>query len=180
MITEAMGIERSKRRFAAARLERTARGLLEASTLCGIATVGTGNRAHINTAYFAWSPDFELVWSSDPGARHSRNIAASGTVAIAVFDSGQTWGKPDRGIQLFGSARQADGPVASEAETLYAKRFSAYEPGTLGAYRFYRFRPRTLKLFDERDLGPGTFVTARRAAGGRLVWERTEIYRSAA
>ena len=175
-----MGIERSKRRFAAARLERSARGLLEASTLCGIATVGPRGRAHVNTAYFAWSPDLELVWSSDPGARHSRNIAASGTVAIAVFDSGQTWGKPDRGIQLFGSARQADGPGASEAEALYAKRFSTYEPGSFGAYRFYRFRPRTLKLFDERALGPGTFVTARRAAGGRLVWERTEIYRSAA
>jgi len=175
-----MGIERSKRRFAAARLESTARGLLEASMLCGIATVGTGGRAHINTAYFAWSPDLQLVWSSDPAARHSRNIAASGTVAIAVFDSGQIWGKPDRGIQLFGSARQVDGLIASEAETLYANRFSTYEPGSLGAYRFYRFRPRTLKLFDERDLGPGTFVTARRAAGGRLVWERTEIYRSAA
>ena len=175
-----MGIERSKRRFAAARLERTVRGLLEASTLCGIATVGPGGRAHVNTAYFAWTPDFDLVWSSDPAARHSRNIAASGTVAVAVFDSSQTWGRPDCGIQLFGSARRAHGRVASEAETLYAKRFPAYEPGSLGAYRFYLFRPRTLKLFAELDLGPGTFVTARRAARGRLVWQRTEIYRSAA
>ena len=55
-----------------------------------------------------------------------------------------------------------------------------FRPGELGAYRFYRFRPRRLKLFDEQELGPGWFVTARVAAGGRLEWERTEIYRSAA
>jgi uncharacterized protein YhbP (UPF0306 family) len=175
-----MGIEQSKRRLASARLEKTARALLHASPLCAIATVGPRGAAHVNTAYFAWDPGLELVWLSEPRARHSRNIAASESVAIAVFDSSQTWGKPDRGIQLFGAARTVDGAVAREAEALYAKRFRAYEPGELGSYRFYRFRPRTLKLFDERELGAGTFVTARRAADGRLTWERTEIYRSAA
>src|SRR5207244_7797806 len=39
----------------ATRLAALARRLLEASTLCAIATVSPGRRAHINTAYFAWS-----------------------------------------------------------------------------------------------------------------------------
>jgi uncharacterized protein YhbP (UPF0306 family) len=171
-----MAIERSKRPIASARMARTARSLLDASTLCAIATVGSDGRAHVNTAYFAWSPTFELVWMSEPRARHSRNIRANASAAIAVYDSSQSWGRPDRGIQLHGSAREA----ADEVDSTYAERFPDFRPGELGAYRFYRFRPRRLKLFDEQELGPGWFVTARVAAGGRLEWERTEIYRSAA
>jgi uncharacterized protein YhbP (UPF0306 family) len=157
-------------------MARTARSLLDASTLCAIATVGSDGRVHVNTAYFAWSPTFELVWMSEPRARHSRNIRANASAAIAVYDSSQSWGRPDRGIQLLGSARE----TADEVDSTYAERFPDFRPGELGAYRFYRFRPRRLKLFDEQELGPGWFVTARVAAGGRLEWERTEIYRSAA
>jgi uncharacterized protein YhbP (UPF0306 family) len=157
-------------------MSTTARRLLDASTLCAIATVGASGRPHVNTAYFAWSPEFEIVWMSEPNARHSLNIRANDSVAIAVYDSAQTWGKPDRGIQLFGSARLVDGVDAEAAEVLYAKRFSTYHAIDLTAYRFYLFRPRRLKLFYERELGAGTFVTARVAADRRLTWERTEIY----
>lgn len=159
------------------RLATVARKLLDASTLCAIATVATGNRAHVNTAYFAWSGAFDIVWLSEPRAKHSRNLRANETVAIAVYDSSQTWAKPDRGIQLFGSARQVDGADAERAEALYAQRFPPFRDAGLTAYRFYLFRPRRLKLFDERMLGVGTFVTASIARDGRLRWERTEIYR---
>src|SRR5437763_1382014 len=98
-----MAIERSRRRVAADRLESAARSLLDASTLCAIATVRADGSAYVNTAYFAWTDDFEIVWLSHPDAHHSRNIEANGSAAVAVFDSMQTWGKPDRGIQLFGS-----------------------------------------------------------------------------
>jgi uncharacterized protein YhbP (UPF0306 family) len=175
-----MAIERSKRRVAAARLAATARRLLDASTLCAIATMGPGGPAHINTAYFAWGREFDLVWLSEPRAGHSRNIDANDSVAVSIYDSHQTWGKPDRGIQLFGSAEKVELAAAAEVEALYANRFPGYRRDDLGAYRFYRFRPRRLKLFDEPELGAGVFVTARVAAGGRLVWERTEIYRPTA
>jgi uncharacterized protein YhbP (UPF0306 family) len=174
-----MAIERSKRRIAAGRIATTARRLLDASALCAIATVAPDGRAHLNTAYFAWSLEFELVWMSDPGAKHSRNIRTNDTIAIAVYDSTQTWGEPDRGIQLFGSARQAERADAEDAEAIYAKRFADYRQTDFDAYRFYLFRPRRLKLFDERDLGAGMFVTARVGGAGRLAWERTEVYRSA-
>jgi uncharacterized protein YhbP (UPF0306 family) len=170
-----MPIERSKRPIGAARIASLARRLLDASTLCALATVSPGGRAHVNTAYFAWSPEFDVVWLSDPQARHSRNVSAGGSVAIAVYDSSQSWGNPDRGIQLFGSAREADGD--GEAEAIYARRFSDYDPEDFAGYRLYRFRPRRLKVFDERALGSAVFVSARVAAGGRLAWERTERYR---
>jgi uncharacterized protein len=177
---QAMAIERSKRPIAASRIAATAQRLLDASTLCAIATVAPNGRAHVNTAYFAWGSDLTLVWLSEPDARHSKNIRANGSTAIAVFNSGQTWGKPDRGIQLFGTAKEVARSAAANAETLYAARFPKYDETELGAYRFYVFGPQRIKLFDEREFGVGVFVTASRAAGGRLVWKRTEIYRSAA
>ena len=171
-----MGIERSGRRIAAKRLEAVLCSLLDASTLCAIATV-SGTRPHVNTAYFAWDDDFRLVWISEPRARHSRNVRERRSAAIAVFDSHQRWGKPDRGVQLFGSAREAAGGAAEHAREVYVRRFRSYDAEELGAYRAYEFRPRRVKLFDELALGGGVFVTAR-VRDGRLAWERTEVYTS--
>jgi uncharacterized protein YhbP (UPF0306 family) len=163
-------IERSTRPVAAARIRHVARSLLDASELCAIATVTRGGRAYVNTAYFAWAPDLRIVWISEPGASHSRNLRTSPSAAIAVYDSTQTWGKPDRGIQLFGSAREA----GSDAVQVYAKRFPEYEDGP---YRCYELRPRRIKLFDEDALGAGVFVTARVARDGEIAWQRTDVYR---
>jgi uncharacterized protein YhbP (UPF0306 family) len=172
-------IERSRRPVAAARIAAVARSLLDASTLCAIASVSPQRRAHVNTAYFAWSEALELVWLSERSASHSRNIRANPAVAIAVYDSGQTWGKPDRGIQLFGEARELPGPSAGDAEAVYDARFPAYRSPDFGrGYAFYGFRPRRIKLFDEPALGGGVFVTARVGRGGALAWEKTEVYRS--
>lgn len=85
------------------------------------------------------------------------------------------WGGSDRGIQLFGRARELGGQAAREAERLYAKRFKSYQ-GDLPAYRFYRLRTSRIKLFEEHVLGAGTFVTVRLEPKGRVRWERTESY----
>jgi uncharacterized protein YhbP (UPF0306 family) len=172
-----MAVELSGRRVAASRMAAVAAELLNASPLCAIATVAAGGRAHVNTAYFAWSPDFAIVWMSEPNARHSRSLRTNKTVAIAVFDSNQTWGEPDRGIQLFGSAAEAARRDVDSAEALYASRFPRLREVSFTAYRFYLFHPRRLKLFDERALGTGVFVSAKVARSGRLTWERTELYR---
>lgn len=153
--------------------------LLNASSLCAIATISPGGRAHVNTAYFAWSPSLELVWFSEPHSRHSRNVRANPSAAVAVYDSNQSWGRPDRGIQLFGRSREQAGKHAQDAERIYTKRFPDYAPHASTGYRFYRFRPTRVKLFDERALGGGTFVTARVGPDGALSWQRTEIYRAA-
>jgi uncharacterized protein YhbP (UPF0306 family) len=171
-----MPIEQSNRPVSSERLAATARSLLDASTLCAIATVGPDGPAHVNTAYFAFSPGLDLVWMSAAEAQHSRNIDARKTAAMAVYDSSQSWGKQDRGIQLFGSAQQA---AESDAEALYTRRFPEYDRERFVGYRFYVFHPERIKLFDEHNLGGGRFVTARVEQGGRLTWEVTEVYRSA-
>jgi uncharacterized protein YhbP (UPF0306 family) len=181
-LTEGAGslvvIERSKRPVGATRIADLARQLLDASTLCAIATVSPRGRAHVNTAYFAWSSDLQLVWLSERRARHSQNLQASATTAVAVYDSRQTWGEPDSGIQLFGSAHALQGHAVTDAARIYGERFSAYRPTDLTSYALYAFRPHRIKLFDERSLGAGVFVTARVTRAGRLAWEKTETYRS--
>jgi uncharacterized protein YhbP (UPF0306 family) len=166
-----MPVERRARRVSQTRLRELAHALLEASSLCAIATVSVTKTPHVNTAYFAASAELDLVWLSDPESQHSRNLAANPAAAVAIYDSRQTWGVADRGIQLFGSARLPSRP--GEAEALYAARFATYDPARFTSYRLYRFRPRTVKLFDEQKLGGGVFVTAR-SRGGSLEWQRTE------
>lgn len=87
-------------------------------------------------------------------------------MAVAVFDSHQRWGHPDRGVQLFGSAGIALGPSAKVALAVYARRFPGFEKWQArverdeGTFRLrpYRFRPERAKLFDEPSLGGGRFV----------------------
>jgi uncharacterized protein YhbP (UPF0306 family) len=170
--------EESRRPVGATRISTLAHNLLEASTLCAIATTIPRGRAHVHIAYFAWSPRFDLYWLSDPSARHSRNILANPSAAIAVYDSTQSWGGADRGIQLFGAVTELHGDESLEAGHAYAARFPAYSAEDVAAYRFYRFRPRAMKLFAEAALGSGVFVTARVHRTGVVTWLRTEVYRS--
>jgi len=146
---------------------------MNASPLCALATVSPGGRAHINHMYFARSGLFDVVWISDPDSRHSRNLLTNSSAAVTIFDSHQTWGRPDRGIQLFGTAGLASGTGVREAEHAYAARFPPYDPSD--SYPIYRFRPREVKLFYERLLGGGTLVTAR-VTRDRLTWLRTEVW----
>ena len=170
-----MRVQRAQKPISQRHLATLARSLLRESKLCAIATVNRDGSAHINTAYFAYSERFEIVWVSAPQARHSRNIRERSRIAIAVFDSTQTWGRDDRGIQLFGTARVLGGRAVDDAQRVYVKRFpDATDIGKM--YRFYQFRPRRMKLFDEAKLGGATWVTARVGAAGALRWERTERY----
>jgi uncharacterized protein YhbP (UPF0306 family) len=161
------------------RIEWAAFGLLDASRLCAISTVSPRATAHVNTVYFAWNQDFDVFWLSDPAATHSRNIRARRSTAIAVFDSRQVWGEPDRGIQLLGTARQLRANENAHAQSLYAARFPGYATHDHGAYRFYQFRTDRLKVFDETVFGAGVFITATIHTGQHLVWERTDIARGA-
>jgi uncharacterized protein YhbP (UPF0306 family) len=157
------------------RIERAAFELLDASALCAVSTVSPRGTAHVSPVYFAWNREFEIFWLSAANARHSQNIHARPSAAIAVYDSSQVWGRPDRGIQLFGSARRLAAAEAARAEALYAARFERYAPPELRAYRFYGFRPTRLKVFDEAAFGSGVFVTALVGGRGRLAWQRTDV-----
>jgi hypothetical protein len=164
-------VERRARRYSSAKLEQVARRLMSASPLCSLATVTPAGRAHINHMYFAWTARFEVFWISDPDSVHSRNLTRNPSAAITIYASNQVWGRPDRGMQLFGRASVARGGDGLRA---YAKRFRDFDPDA-NDLPCYRFKPRTVKLFDERSLAGGTLVTARVARDG-LAWLRTEVW----
>jgi hypothetical protein len=52
-------------------------------------------------------------------------------------------------------AAQAKGEVLTSAEDAYTERFKAIRP-RLSVYRFYVLTPRSVKLFDESELGGGS------------------------
>lgn len=166
-----MTVERRARRYSSALIERSTRQLMNASPLCSLATVSPGGRAHINHMYFAWSERFEVFWISDPDSVHSRNLARNRSAAITIYASDQVWGKPDRGIQLFGTAGITGG---KEAPRLYSRRFKDFDQES-NDLPYYRFKARTLKLFDERSIAAGTLVTARATRDG-LAWSKTEVW----
>jgi hypothetical protein len=144
---------------------------MNASPLCALATVSPGGRAHINHMYFAWNDRFEIFWISDPDSIHSRNLTKNRSASVTVYASNQVWGRPDRGIQLFGSAALAPAKLAAG---VYGGRFKDFDPES-NDLPYYGFRPRTVKLFDERSLAPGTLVTARVTREG-ITWAKTEVW----
>ena len=64
--------------------------------------------------------------------------------------------------------------ASAEAKRVYGRRFTEYDTEA-DDLPVYRFRPRTVKLFDERSLAPGTLVTARVTPDG-LVWSKTQVW----
>src|SRR6266566_1831584 len=113
--TVGVTVERRSRRFSSATIERVTRRLMNASPLCSLSTVSPGGRAHINHMYFASTDRFAVYWISDRDSLHSRNLVRNSSAAMTIYASNQMWGRPDRGIQLFGSARETTVPEAARA-----------------------------------------------------------------
>src|SRR2546422_1102501 len=158
------GLRTVKRSFSDPKGQKSLLRILRENVLCSMSTVSPGNRAHINTAYFCYSPAIEVFFLSDAGSLHCRNLERNPSLAMTIFRSGQVWGRPDRGLQLFGTCAPAMGAHRSNAERLYGQRFPAYLRLTLSvrgedrrtgdqlrSYRFYRFVPRKVKILDERE-----------------------------
>ena len=112
-----------------------ARQLLAASTLCAIATVTPSGRAYVNTAYFAWTRDYDIVWLSAPrghwvedaivcdvecGETHRQRAAKHGAMAargssrlapLEVWSTGSPRSSPPRS-KVFEKPRVDQGDVS--------------------------------------------------------------------
>jgi uncharacterized protein YhbP (UPF0306 family) len=142
---------------------------------------------HHNTLTLAtWGPDgpwaaalfyvndgFDLFWLSDPAARHSRNIAQSPRVAVAIHEDYSDW-RAIQGLQMEGTATEVGPPgEAAHAMELYAAKYPfvgdwrrppAEFARALALARVYRFTPERVLFIDnarglgqrvEVPLGPG-------------------------
>ncbi len=154
------------RDFSASRVRRSVFRVLRENVLCSMSTVRPPARAHINTAYFAYTGDLVIYFLSNPRSTHALNLQANPSMGMTIFRSDQEWTGPDRGIQLFGTCAETRGRGAEVAARVYGRRFPEYprwvrgigtsETGAalLRSYRSYRFAPRTVKVLDEREF-PG-------------------------
>jgi hypothetical protein len=81
---------------------------MEHSRYMTIATADAAGAPWVTPVWFAPDGPDGLVWVSDPGARHSRNIAVRPEVAIVVFDSGVE-PRDAAGLYLEATAEQLSG-----------------------------------------------------------------------
>jgi nitroimidazol reductase NimA-like FMN-containing flavoprotein (pyridoxamine 5'-phosphate oxidase superfamily) len=64
-----------------------ARALVDASSYLTLATADADGRPWASPVWFAHDGYATFLWMSQPGARHSRNVAARPEVALVLFDS---------------------------------------------------------------------------------------------
>jgi uncharacterized protein YhbP (UPF0306 family) len=168
-IVDTAGVPIRTSRITNRQIQRSVYQLLADNMLCSMASITTEGSAHINTAYFSYTPDLNVYFLSHPHALHCQNLLSNPSMALAIFSSNQTWGSPDRGLQLFGRCKQVTGQEASKADGLYGKRFAKYAVWKANLtsdssgrdYRLYKFITSRLKVFDEKELGTGLFVVAK-------------------
>jgi len=162
-----MGVRTVRRDFSDKQVRRSLFRILRNNVLCSMATVTPEARAHINTAYFAYTKELEIVFVSYPDSHHARNLQGRSSMALTIFNSKQTWGRPDTGVQLFGTCRPAEKCLLGKLASVYSLRYPRFakwkrqfekEEGEF-PLRFYRFVPRRATILDEREFGGGLFIT---------------------
>ena len=73
-----------------------------------MATAGTDGDPWVSPVYFAAGDRDELLWVSEPGTRHSLNIAARPRIAVVIFDSRVAIGEAWSVLDSLGDSRKGD------------------------------------------------------------------------
>ncbi len=117
-----------------------------------VATVNHG-KPWICSVYYVTDDQQNLYWLSLPSRRHSSDIAADNTIAIAVAVKSD---KPVIGIQAEGKAVVVNDPAQiQKIMKQYTERYNAgkdfYDNFIAGnnQHLLYKFTPQTYVLFDE-------------------------------
>jgi nitroimidazol reductase NimA-like FMN-containing flavoprotein (pyridoxamine 5'-phosphate oxidase superfamily) len=136
-----------------------ARAIVDASSYMTLATADADGAPWASPVWFAHERYETFLWMSQPGARHSRNIATRRDIAIVIFDSTVP---PDQRNAIYVEATADIVPDAEleDAVALYAARSLARGLETLAReevtgdapWRLYRARASTVYMLeDEHD-----------------------------
>jgi uncharacterized protein len=126
---------------------------LDSHTVLNLATTGPQG-AHAASVFYA-RKDFELFWFSDPGTRHSRDLAIGVGCAGTITDNLEDYTKI-QGLQLQGVGEELPDPAdrqvgldALNTKYTFMKEFAA-GPGAaqMDKVSVYRFRPLTITWID--------------------------------
>ena len=118
-----------------------AREIVDANLFMTLATADSDGRPWASPVYFSPADYREFFWISEPGARHSRNIAARPEVSIVIFDS-QVLPGGARAVYVDAHAVElTDDPGFERGVELYNARFPDPEDYNLGHYPAEKMRP---------------------------------------
>ncbi len=127
------------------------RAILDAHSTLSLATVNAESRPQNAPLFYATDED-SLVWISGPHSRHSRNIAATGKAAVAVYGETWSWHKI-AGLQMEGDVDLIPpGPARERAWDAYEAKFPfvvEFE-AEVSRSEFYRFTPTWIRLIDNK------------------------------
>lgn len=115
--------------------ESIARQILDDSSYVALATADADGVPWASPVWFAQEDYRELFWVSDPGARHSRNVAVRPEIALVVFDSTVVPGE-GQAVYMSATAAQVTDPAELERGTGVFSRVSVRKGlGAWGAER---------------------------------------------
>ncbi|MET7401940.1 pyridoxamine 5'-phosphate oxidase family protein [Dactylosporangium sp. NPDC005572] len=122
-----------------------ARTILDDNRYVVLGTADEHGTPWVSPVFYTLDGYGELLWISDPQARHSRNIAVRSEVSLVVFDSRVGVGDA-RAVYLEGRAEELTGAAIDPAASRYnaeAVRKGGQEIGFAelhegGAFRLYR------------------------------------------
>jgi nitroimidazol reductase NimA-like FMN-containing flavoprotein (pyridoxamine 5'-phosphate oxidase superfamily) len=143
-----------------------ARAVADANRYMTLSTADADGVPWASPVWFAAADDLsELVWVSEPGARHSRNIAARAQVSLVIFDSQAEVGAA-QALYASALAEELAGDALERGIALFAARsreqglpaWSAADVRAPARHRLYRATLRecfVLGVLDRRVAVPG-------------------------
>lgn len=149
------------------KIMKSVKDILEQNILLTLSTFDKkNNQPCSSTAYYVFDKDLNLYFWSSPNTLHSKNIKQNSKVAVNIFDSSQKWGSLLKGLQIFGTAREASNKELLVGGTLYLKRFPKVIKFIKKIFGFnskkleskmYKIEINKIKVFDEEVFGKEGF-----------------------
>jgi uncharacterized protein YhbP (UPF0306 family) len=159
----------------AQQLRRDIEAFLAAHHVMSLATAAGGSAVHAASLFYALD-GLSLLWTSDPGVRHSLQLETNRGVAATVAPECADY-VAVRGVQIAGTARRLrDDAEVERASRLMRQRYPFLDRLASGpqalreAYAkagFYRLDPERITLIDNAR-GFGHKATLRVLAGGAV------------
>lgn len=137
-------------------LKREIESLLAAQHVMSLATAGQNGAVHAASLFYAFD-GLSLVWTSDPGTRHSQHLEGQAQAAVTIAADCADFAAV-RGLQISGTARRLrSASDARQAGGIMRTRYPFLEQLASGpaALReawaqagFYRLDPQRITLID--------------------------------
>jgi uncharacterized protein YhbP (UPF0306 family) len=135
-----------------------ARRIIDSLMYLTLATADPDGRPWASPVWFAAASPTEFLWASDPGSRHSRNLAGRPEVAIVIFDSTAALGAAEA-VYVDAVAEQLRGEALERAIAIYSRRsteagasaWTLADVASPARLRLYRAAASAMSVLDTGD-----------------------------